>query len=111
MTTEPSDADIEPVTQEDLKGFADHLAEWGANLPPKEKAILALMLSQAREQADVAGFSQGGFATAYSSAAVANLSPVFARGIGIRGFNGASADWMNFGWQKSSMPSARYVER
>jgi hypothetical protein len=41
-----SNESLQPITQEDIAAFSKTLADWGKTLPPKDSAILQLMLDQ-----------------------------------------------------------------
>jgi len=61
------------ITQEALDAFAEKLQAWAADLPPEQKAILAMILNRAGEEPDVAGFE---FTREQQAASQARLSNI-----------------------------------
>jgi len=110
VSNRPPDADIDPLTQSDLESFAARLQEWGAALPAKEQAVLALLLAQTGGAADVAGFSAYLSAGSYQHAAISQLSSVFTQGIGVGPLSRfdpeQNGSWVQAAWPKSGMPSS-----
>ncbi len=59
------------LSKEDIDSFARKLEEWGNSLPPKEKALLGLLVARAQnaEEMDVQGYAlpsvAGGVASAF----------------------------------------------
>lgn len=77
MSDQPPDADSELLTQSDLESFAAKVQEWGVSLPPKEQAILTLLLAQGQDLSDAQGFFYGGV---FQNLAIARFNATLTQG-------------------------------
>lgn len=55
----PTEGSEQPITEQDVAGFAEKLEQWGNSLPPAEQALLTLILARAKstEAEEVEGMS------------------------------------------------------
>lgn len=91
MTTSGSTGGEQPITEQDVTGFAQKLEQWGTTLPPGEQALLALIMQRANstEAADVQGYQS--YSALSSTVTRSWLSPwVLNQGLSYRGVLGAA---------------------
>lgn len=97
-----------PVSQEDVTAFVQKLENWGKELPPKERALLQILLSRAEgtspADVDVQGYALPSIGLVANSA----LSPLLSAGrLGVTGA------WVEMGdpWAQWSARSAGLAQQ
>ena len=87
----------EQIGEEDLQQFSEKIEAWGRGLPPKDRALLQLLLARA-QGADVSGYmAPGGLGLpSIGQASTAALQPLIRGGLQarVRGWVEAGDPWV-----------------
>jgi hypothetical protein len=89
----------ERITESDVAAFADKLDEWGMELPPKDRALLQLILTRAQGMEIDVGGEAGSTLPGVLATTISVLQPLVQRlrAARIRGWVEAGEPWIQQG--------------